>query len=57
MDAHPAACTENIRGRFSPIHPRLHLVESLPHADEACASASGIEDHVRELPAQCSASS
>src|SRR6185437_5203419 len=30
----------------------LHLLERLPHADEPHAAASGIEDRIRQLPAQ-----
>ena len=42
-----------MRGRLAPIQPsRLHLVERLPHADEAGAAAGGIEDQVGQLPAE-----
>ena len=36
---------------------RLHLLECLPHADQADASARGIDDHVGQFPPNCSHSS
>src|SRR5207249_7231205 len=29
---------------------RLHFVKALPHADQACATPGGVDDHVRQFP-------
>jgi hypothetical protein len=35
----------------TPVTPLLHLVEGLPHADQAGAAAGAVDDHVRQGPA------
>ena len=53
MGAQPAACTATMRGRLGPIQPeRLHLVECLPHADQAGAAAGRVDDRRRAAPSR-----
>ena len=55
-DGRTAACLYRIHARAlgaDPAQP-LHLVERLPHADQAGAAASRIEDRIGQFPAQLS---